>query len=67
MTEPDYPIDDPNKADRLQETSTTTIAERFLEGYAMTHGGLERLYIAYEAAKRGEWASSDEVQSVFGD
>jgi len=53
--------------DSLHQTSTATIAERFLEGYAMTHGGLERLARAVEAAKRGEWASSDEVESVFGD
>ena len=53
--------------DRLHGDNTATIAERFLEGYAREHGSLERLDRAYGAAKRGEWASSDEVESVFGD
>jgi PHD/YefM family antitoxin component YafN of YafNO toxin-antitoxin module len=53
--------------DRLHEDNTATIAERFIEGYAREHDGLERLDRAYGAAQRGEWASSDEVESVFGD
>ena len=53
--------------ERLHQINTSTIGEIFLEGYAREHGSLERLDRAYEAAKRGEWASSDEVESVFGD
>lgn len=49
------------------QTNSSTLGERFLRGYAETHGSLEKLDIAYAAAERGEWASDDEVTDVFGE
>ena len=49
------------------QTNAATVSDRFLQSYAETHGSLERLDRAYEAAERGEWASSNEVENVFGD
>lgn len=40
--------------------------EIFLKNHAKRHGNLERLDESYAAAKRGYWASEDEIADVFG-
>ncbi|MEB3327801.1 MAG: hypothetical protein VKQ33_01070 [Candidatus Sericytochromatia bacterium] len=42
------------------------VTKRFLENYAKRHGGLERLEATMSDALRGDFASADDVDRVFG-